>query len=43
METAINGQCDVIATFNLKDLGKAAEEFGFLAQRPGPLVRRMRL
>jgi len=42
-DTSINGQCDVIATFNLKDIGKTAGQFGFLGQRPGPLLRRMRL
>lgn len=43
VETAINGQADVVATFNLKDVGKAAGQFGFAAARPGALVRRLRL
>jgi len=43
VETAINGHADVIATFNLKDMVAAGVRFGFRAQRPGPLLRRMRL
>jgi predicted nucleic acid-binding protein len=43
VETAINGHADVIATFNLKDMVAAGARFGFRAQRPGPLLRRMRL
>lgn len=39
VETAINGQADTIVTFNLKDMVKAGEQFGVVAQRPGPLVR----
>jgi hypothetical protein len=42
VETAINGHADVLATFNLKDMRDAGAQFGFHAQRPGPLVRRMR-
>jgi putative PIN family toxin of toxin-antitoxin system len=42
VETAINGQADAIATFNLKDMRQAGMMFGFQAQRPGPLVRRIR-
>ena len=42
VETAINGQADAIATFNLKDMRQAGLMFGFQAQRPGPLVRRIR-
>ncbi len=42
IETAINGQANLIATFNLKDMGKAGGLFGFEVQRPGPVVRRMR-
>jgi putative PIN family toxin of toxin-antitoxin system len=41
-ETAINGQADAIATFNLKDMREASIRFGFVAERPGPLVRRLR-
>jgi putative PIN family toxin of toxin-antitoxin system len=42
VETAINGHADAVATFNLKDMRKAGARFGFQAQRPGPLVRRIR-
>jgi hypothetical protein len=42
IETATNGHADVIATFNLKDMRAAGERFGFRAQRPGPLLRRLR-
>jgi putative PIN family toxin of toxin-antitoxin system len=43
IETAINGHANALATFNLKDMGNAGGLFGFHAQRPCPLVRRMRL
>ncbi len=43
IETAINGHADAIATFNLKDMREAGLLFGFVAQRPGPLVRRIRI
>lgn len=42
VETAINGNADVIATFNLKDMQKAVSRFGIPAVRPGVLLRRMR-
>ena len=42
VETAINGHADTVATFNLKDMRQAGARFGFQAQRPGPLVRRIR-
>ena len=42
IETAINDQADAIATFNIKDMRKAGEQFSFMAQRPGPLIRRLR-
>ncbi len=42
VETAINGHADALATFNLKDIRDAGVLFGFRAQRPGPLVRRIR-
>jgi putative PIN family toxin of toxin-antitoxin system len=41
IETAINGQADALATFNLKHMRAAAKLFGFQAQRPGTLLRRM--
>lgn len=42
IETAINGHADVVATFNVRDMHIAGLSFGFRAQRPGPLVRRLR-
>ncbi|MDB5359658.1 MAG: twitching motility protein PilT [Rhodospirillales bacterium] len=42
VETAINGHADALATFNLKDMRDTGALFGFHAQRPGPLVRRIR-
>ena len=39
LETAVNGQADVLVTFNLADLAKAAVRFGIRALRPGGLVR----
>jgi putative PIN family toxin of toxin-antitoxin system len=42
VETAINGHADAVATFNLRHMRDAAARFGFDAQRPGPLLRRMR-
>jgi putative PIN family toxin of toxin-antitoxin system len=42
IETAINGHADAVATFNLKHMRDAGGAFGFQAQRPGPLVRRLR-
>jgi putative PIN family toxin of toxin-antitoxin system len=43
METAINGHADALATFNLKHMHDAGALFGFQVQRPGPLVRRLRI
>jgi putative PIN family toxin of toxin-antitoxin system len=42
-ETAINGHADVVVTFNVKDMRKAGERFGFQTQWPGPLVKRIRI
>lgn len=42
IETAINGHADALATFNLRDMRDAGARFGFRAERPGPLVRRLR-
>jgi hypothetical protein len=42
VETAINGHADVVTTFNLKDMREAGARFRFQAQRPGPLVKRIR-
>jgi putative PIN family toxin of toxin-antitoxin system len=35
LETAVNGRADRLVTFNLRDLGEAAREFGIRACRPG--------
>jgi putative PIN family toxin of toxin-antitoxin system len=42
VETAINGHADVVATSNLRHMREAGATFGFRAQRPGPLVKRIR-
>jgi putative PIN family toxin of toxin-antitoxin system len=42
VETAINGQAQAVATFNLKDMRNAARMFGFDAERPGVVLRRIR-
>lgn len=42
VETAINGQADAVATFNVKDMHQAGARFGFQAQRPGILLGRVR-
>ncbi len=42
IETAINGHADALITFNLRDMQRAAEIFGFEALRPGPFLRRVR-
>lgn len=42
IETAINGQAGMIATFNVRHMRKACESFGIVAERPAPCLRRMR-
>jgi predicted nucleic acid-binding protein len=42
-DTAINGHADVVATFNVKHMTRAGGMFGFQVQRPGPLLRRIRV
>jgi putative PIN family toxin of toxin-antitoxin system len=42
IETAINGQADVIATFNLKDMTAGAAAFGIVVERPAMVLRRIR-
>jgi len=39
LETAINGIADMIVTFNLRHLGRAASRFGIRALRPPEAVR----
>ncbi len=42
VETAINGHADAVATFNVRDMRAAGAQFGFLAQRPGTVIKRIR-
>ena len=42
IETAICGNADALATFNLKDMRDATRHFGIHAGRPGPLLERVR-
>jgi putative PIN family toxin of toxin-antitoxin system len=39
LETAVNGGADMLATFNLADLGAGAARFGIRALRPADLLR----
>ena len=41
LETAVNGQADAIATFNIGDFGDAPTRFGIEVIRPGSLLRRV--
>jgi putative PIN family toxin of toxin-antitoxin system len=41
LETAINGQADVIATFNVRHLTAAALYFGVAVEQPVNLLRRL--
>jgi putative PIN family toxin of toxin-antitoxin system len=41
LETAVNGQADHLATFNLGDLAAAAARFGLRALRPADLLKLM--
>ncbi len=43
VETAINGQADAVATFNVRHMQMAGSRFGFKAQLPGLLIGRLRL
>lgn len=40
-ETAINGQADVIATFNIKDYREGAKQFAVKILTPGEVLRRL--
>lgn len=40
-ETAINGQADVIVTFNIKDYKEGAKRFSVEILNPGELLRRL--
>lgn len=41
LEAAVNGQADSIVTFNRRDFGAPAEQFGVLVLSPGDAVRRL--
>jgi predicted nucleic acid-binding protein len=42
LDTAVNGNADKLATFNLKHLRDAAMAFGIRANRPGEVLREVR-
>jgi len=42
LETAINGQADLLVTFNLRDYGDAPKRFGIEAMRPSEAIWRIR-
>lgn len=42
VETAINGQADMIATFNTRHMQNACRQFGIVAERPALCLRRIR-
>lgn len=42
LETAVNGQADRIATFNVRHLREAAGSFGISAARPGAIWEELR-
>jgi hypothetical protein len=39
LEVAVNGRAEGIVTFNLRDFGAAAEQFGLRVLSPGDAVR----
>ncbi len=41
LEAAVNGRADGIVTFNLRDFGPAAEQFGIAVLPPGEVVKRL--
>lgn len=41
LETAVNGQADLIITFNTRHFGNAASRFGIEVLRPGESLRRV--
>jgi predicted nucleic acid-binding protein len=41
LETAINGNADVIASFNVRDMSRAAARFGIAVEPPASVLRRM--
>lgn len=43
LETAVNGRADAIATFNLRDFGDVAAQFGVAVLQPGAALRRLEM
>ena len=41
LEAAVNGRADTLVTFNLRDFGSHAEQFGIAVLPPGEAVRRL--
>lgn len=42
LETAINGQADVLVTHNVSDFARAARKFGLRVLRPGEFLKEIR-
>ncbi len=42
LETAINGNADVIASFNIGDMAAGAARFGIAVERPASVLKRIR-
>lgn len=43
LETAINGQADLLITFNLRDYGDVPQRFGIQPLRPADALKRIRI
>lgn len=43
LETATNGGAELIASFNIADMQAGARRFGIMVERPGVVVRRIRI
>jgi len=41
MEAAVNGQAELLVTFNLRDFGMAGERFGIRVCSPGEALRKL--
>jgi len=42
LEAAINGQADVLVTYNVKDFAEAGERFRISVLRPGDLLKKVK-
>jgi hypothetical protein len=42
LETAVNGNADAIASFNVGDMAAGAARFGIAVERPASVLRRIR-